>query len=84
LIGPNVTIGPDCVIGEGVRIKNAVLMKEVKIGANSWINDSIIGWYTRIGKWVRIEGFSVLGEDVCIKDELFINGSSILPHKSIS
>jgi len=26
----------------------------------------------------------VLGEDVKIKDELFINGCSVLPHKTIS
>jgi len=33
---------------------------------------------------VRIEGLTVLGEDVKIKDELFINGCSVLPHKTIS
>lgn len=33
---------------------------------------------------VRIEGLTVMGEDVHIKDELFINGAAILPHKSIS
>lgn len=27
---------------------------------------------------------TVLGEDVKIKDELFINGCSVLPHKNIS
>jgi len=26
----------------------------------------------------------VLGDDVTIKDELYINGASVLPHKSIS
>ena len=33
---------------------------------------------------VRMEGVSVLGEDVIVKDELYINGGRILPHKSIS
>ena len=33
---------------------------------------------------VRMENVSVLGEDVIIKDELYINGGRILPHKSIS
>lgn len=32
---------------------------------------------------VRMENVSVLGEDVIIKDELYINGGRILPHKSI-
>lgn len=33
---------------------------------------------------VRMENVSVLGEDVIVKDELYINGGRILPHKSIS
>ena len=32
---------------------------------------------------VRMEGVSVLGEDVAIKDELYVNGGRILPHKEI-
>lgn len=31
-----------------------------------------------------MENVSVLGEDVTVKDELYINGGRILPHKSIS
>ena len=30
-----------------------------------------------------MEGVSVLGEDVTIKDELYVNGGRILPHKEI-
>ena len=33
---------------------------------------------------VRMENVSVLGEDVIVKDELYINGGRILPHKSIA
>lgn len=33
---------------------------------------------------LRIEGLSVLGEDVEIKNELFINAVIIMPHKTIS
>ena len=32
---------------------------------------------------VRMENVTVLGEDVTVKDELYINGGRILPHKSI-
>ncbi len=32
---------------------------------------------------VRMENVTVLGEDVNVKDELYINGGRILPHKSI-
>jgi len=59
-------------------------MRGARIKAHSWLNDSIIGWKSTVGKWVRIEGVTVLGEDVHIADELFINGSSVLPHKSIN
>ncbi len=30
-----------------------------------------------------MENVSVLGEDVIVKDELYINGGRILPHKAI-
>ncbi|KAL4466366.1 hypothetical protein ABPG72_001044 [Tetrahymena utriculariae] len=84
VIGPNVTIGPDCVVEEGARLKNVVMLKNSAVGAHSWVDNTIVGWDSKIGKWVRIEGLTVLGEDVKIKDELFINGCSVLPHKVIS
>ena len=31
-----------------------------------------------------MENVTVLGEDVIVKDELYINGGRILPHKSIA
>jgi mannose-1-phosphate guanylyltransferase len=33
---------------------------------------------------VRMENVTVLGEDVVVNDEIYINGGYILPHKSIS
>lgn len=33
---------------------------------------------------VRIEGVTVLAEDVTVKDEVYINGCSILPHKGVT
>lgn len=59
-------------------------MKGVHIKAHSWINNSIVGWRSSIGKWVRVEGVSVFGEDTHVRDELFINGVSVLPHKSVT
>lgn len=83
VIGPNVSIGPNCVIEDGVRLKNAVIHKGVRIGANSWIQNSIIGWQSEVGKWVRIDNVSVLGQDVSVSDEVYLNGARILPHKSV-
>lgn len=31
-----------------------------------------------------MEGTTVLGEDVIVKDELYINGGQVLPHKNIA
>jgi mannose-1-phosphate guanylyltransferase len=31
-----------------------------------------------------VENITVLGDDVTIKDELYVNGASVLPHKSVS
>jgi mannose-1-phosphate guanylyltransferase len=83
LLGPNVTIGPNCVIEDGVRLVNTTVMEGVTIKSNAWVKNSIIGWQSTVGKWVRMENVSVLGQDVHIADELYINGGKILPHKSI-
>lgn len=37
-----------------------------------------------MGRWTRVENITVLGDDVTIKDELYVNGASVLPHKSVS
>lgn len=84
VIGPDVCIGDNCVVGEGVRIKNSAVFAGTKIGNGSYIAKSIIGWDCTIGKWNRIENITVIGEDVQVSDELYINGGKILPHKGIS
>ncbi|KAK7457987.1 hypothetical protein BaRGS_00039132 [Batillaria attramentaria] len=82
-IGPNVTVGPDVVIDDGVCIKRCTVMRGAHIKSHSWLESCIIGWRCVVGNWVRMENVSVLGEDVIVKDELYINGGRILPHKSI-
>ena len=84
VIGPNVTIGPNCVIGEGVRITRSAVFDGAKIKSHTWINNSIIGWRASVGSWVRMEGTSVLGDDVQVRDEIYVNGAMVLPNKSIS
>lgn len=84
VIGPNVTIGPNCVLGEGVRITRSAVFEGAKIKSHTWINNSIIGWRASVGSWVRMEGTSVLGDDVQVRDELYVNGAVVLPNKSIS
>merc|ERR1712065_109931 len=54
-----------------------------QIGVKNRSKSSIIGWDSTVGSWARLENITVLGEDVAIKDELYINGARILPHKTI-
>jgi mannose-1-phosphate guanylyltransferase len=82
-IGPNVTIGPNCVIGDGVRLQRSVMLENSKIKDHAWVKSTIIGWNSTVGKWARLENVSVLGDDVTIGDEIYVNGGSILPHKTI-
>ncbi|KAL8828926.1 MAG: hypothetical protein Q9170_006385, partial [Blastenia crenularia] len=82
-IGPNVTIGPNVIVGDGVRLQRSVLLAGSKVKDHAWVKSTIVGWNSVIGKWARLENVSVLGDDVTIGDEIYVNGGSILPHKSI-
>jgi len=84
LIGPHVVIGPNVTIADGVRLSRCCIMKNSKIGANSRINNTIVGWTCRIGKWCLLDNTSVLGEDVTLKDEIFVTNVKVLPHKTLS
>ncbi|KAI9226020.1 MAG: nucleotide-diphospho-sugar transferase [Piptocephalis tieghemiana] len=83
-IGPNVVIGPDAVIGDGVRLQRCVILKGARVKDYAWVKNTIVGWHSNVGRWSRLEGVTVLGDDVTVKDELYVNGGSVLPHKSIS
>lgn len=83
-IGPNVVIGPNCVVGEGVRMSKSVLLEGAHVKDHSWLQSSIVGWHSTVGRWARLEGISVLGDDVHVSDEIYLNGACVLPHKSVS
>uniref|UniRef100_A0A1L8E1T8 mannose-1-phosphate guanylyltransferase n=1 Tax=Nyssomyia neivai TaxID=330878 RepID=A0A1L8E1T8_9DIPT len=83
-IGPNVTIGPNVVIEDGACIKRSTILNGAIVRSHSWLDSCIIGWRSTVGRWVRLEGTTVLGEDVIVKDEIYINGGQVLPHKSIA
>ncbi|KAJ1552988.1 mannose-1-phosphate guanyltransferase, partial [Nowakowskiella sp. JEL0078] len=82
-IGPNVVIGPGVVIGDGVRMVRTVIMEGSSVKDHAWLHSTIVGWRSTVGRWTRLEGTTVLGEDVQIADEVFINGGCVLPHKSV-
>lgn len=84
VIGPNVTIGPNVILEDGVRVTKAAIFEGAKLKAHSYVCNSIIGWHASVGRWTRVEGGCVLGDDVTVNDELYINGATVLPNKSIS
>uniref|UniRef100_A0A452DLV2 Mannose-1-phosphate guanylyltransferase catalytic subunit beta n=1 Tax=Capra hircus TaxID=9925 RepID=A0A452DLV2_CAPHI len=82
-IGPNVSLGPGVVVEDGVCIRRCTVLRDAHIRSHSWLESCIVGWRCRVGQWVRMENVTVLGEDVIVNDELYLNGASVLPHKSI-
>ncbi|KAJ3197047.1 mannose-1-phosphate guanyltransferase [Entophlyctis luteolus] len=82
-IGPNVVIGPGVVVGEGVRLSRAVLLAGSTVKDHAWVQSTIVGWSSTVGKWSRLEGVCVLGDDVHVSDEIYMNGARVLPHKSV-
>jgi len=82
-IGPNVTIGANVVIGDGVRLQRSVILSGARVKDHAWVKSTIVGWNSTVGRWARLENVSVLGDDVTIADEVYVNGGSILPHKTI-
>lgn len=81
LIGPDVSIGRNCQVEDGARLRNCVIMDGCKIGKSACITDSIVGWNSTVGKWARVAETSVLGEDVEVKPEVILIGATILLHK---
>lgn len=83
-IGPDVCIGPNVIIDDGVLIRRCTVLKGSKLKSYSRLDECIIGWNCVIGKWVRMENACVIAEGVEVKDEIYLNGASILSNKTIS
>lgn len=77
MIGPGVKVGP------GNKISNSTLLAGSSVDSFSLIDGSIIGWKSSVGKWCRIVGLTVIAEDVQVKNETYLNGTKVLPHKGI-
>lgn len=56
VIGPNVSIMEHCIIDQGVRLKESIILRGAFIKAHCLILYSIVGWNCNIGTWVRLEG----------------------------
>jgi len=77
VIGPSVVIGPGVTIEDGVCIKRSTVLRGATIKQHSWMDSCIIGWSCLVGQWVRMENVCVLGEDVTVKDEVYVNGGKV-------
>lgn len=64
LIGPNTVIGPGCKVGAGSKVSNSTLLEGSTVDNYSYVDGSIIGWKSSIGKWCRVTGLTVIAEDV--------------------
>ncbi|KAL3068578.1 hypothetical protein niasHT_030869 [Heterodera trifolii] len=83
IIGPNVCIGAAVRLLDGVCIRDSTILSGTVIRRSTLIHSSIVGRKCVIGSHVHMVNTSVLGEDVVIKDELYLSGARVLPHKSI-
>jgi hypothetical protein len=63
-LGPDVVVGEDCVVEDGARLNNCTLLQGARVKAHAMVVGSIVGWASSVGRWARVEGGSVLGEDV--------------------
>jgi mannose-1-phosphate guanylyltransferase len=84
VIGPNVVIGAGCSVGPGCKISNSTMLAGSKVTGYSLMDGSILGWKSTIGKWCRVTSLCVIAEDVQVKDESYLNGTKILPHKGVN
>ncbi|KAI8081511.1 nucleotide-diphospho-sugar transferase [Halteromyces radiatus] len=83
-IGPNVSIGPRVHIGKGVRIKDAIILDSVQIGAGSCVLHSVIGWNSKIGAWARVEGSPITDHNIAMMENGIKSQSITILGKEVS
>jgi mannose-1-phosphate guanylyltransferase len=57
-------------------LQRCAILEGSTIRDHAWVRNSIVGWNSTVGRWARVDNFTVLGDDVAIRDELFVNGAS--------
>nr|CAD1820791.1 unnamed protein product [Ananas comosus var. bracteatus] len=83
-IGPDVAVGRGCVVEPGVRLSSCTLMKGVRVRRSAHVSGSIVGWHSTVGESAHVGNMAILGEDVHVRETMFLNGVMVLPHKEIN
>ncbi|EIJ87883.1 mannose-1-phosphate guanyltransferase [Nematocida parisii ERTm3] len=84
IIGRNTTIGPNVEVEDGAEIENSIVFEGAVIQKNALVVNSIIGWGATVGRWSRIEDYSVLGAGVSVQEGIYITRGLIQPHTLVS
>jgi NDP-sugar pyrophosphorylase family protein len=74
-------------IGKGVTIENSAVMDRVIIGEKAEVKESIIGRHVTINsnerKRTKIDGVSVIADDVTIVEGCKLTGTKVYPHQYV-
>ena len=85
-LGPNVSIGANVRIGAGVRVKDAIILDNVDLRANSCVLHSIIGQESRVGAWARVEGTPTAPSQhntTVLRNGIKVQSISVIAHQVI-
>lgn len=82
-IGPNATISEKCIIGAGVRIKDAIILPNCIIKENAYLSNCIVGWNSIIGKWSRIEGEKISESEYLTKNGVKTMSACVLAGENL-
>ncbi|MBN1683683.1 NDP-sugar synthase [Candidatus Bathyarchaeota archaeon] len=84
IIGPNVAIAENVLVGKGCRIENSIIFPGATIGDYTNIKNAIIGENAILHRWVKIESGSLIGDYAEIEDGVTLTrGVTVCPSKTV-
>jgi mannose-1-phosphate guanylyltransferase len=84
-VGPNVVIGDGVRLGRRCRISNSIIFDHVNIGMETRISGAIVASDSFIGKKVTLEPESIISPNVIVRDGVRIGkGAIVHPYKKIT
>jgi mannose-1-phosphate guanylyltransferase len=84
-LGPRAIIHSNSRVGEAARITESIIFENSTISKGTYVKGSIVGGDSYVGRWVRIEEGSILGDGVYVKDYVFIGRrSKVGPYREVA